>query len=173
MDIQFAYNVERLLYFTGGRNCTAVANVMAQVDAQFNTDCSQSVTLSVDMLTSIQSIFSSCCVSDQATLASIGEVYSTYGYALCPHSALGVHAGRNLFRNLSQHCPLLCVLTAHPSKFETSFVKATGVLPPQLSAHPTSVLSTLPQRYTWLRKDGRDGWRQEWIVTLKAAVVNA
>jgi len=171
MDIQFAYNLERLVYFCCGERSDVLKPIMSEVDAQFSSlPGACGVILPDEIVKNIQKTFSSCSVSDKDTLCTIREVYEAYGYALCPHSAIGVHAAQHRFSNLCSD-PMVCVLTAHPSKFETAFHEATHNPPPQLVSNPVHILKTLPQNFEWLRKNDDPDWRNTWIQTLKEATI--
>jgi threonine synthase len=183
MDIQFAYNLERLLYFVSGGDVALVKSFMIPLDQQLNhfeSDFATSPKLLPDeILSKIHETFMSYSVSDEETLQIISEVWTKYHYPLCPHSATGVHAAIKIFpdwwsvhRNDSGGTPLICVLTAHPSKFPNVFLQATGEESPELFCHPVKRLAELPTRYDWLKqyddqKVIRPNWRNEWIVEIK------
>jgi threonine synthase len=210
MDIQFAYNLERLLYFISHGDVELVKRFMIPLEIQLSkqssdlplppSSASASVSvsaeaspslpiplLSEEILQNIHAIYSSVSVSDEATVDTIQEIWSKYRYPLCPHSAVGVHAAMKVFpelwsvdENQSGGTPMVCVLTAHPSKFPEVFQRATGELPPELSCFPVSELKTLPTRYEWLRqyRDNEDGtrgelienWRELWIRSIKEKI---
>jgi threonine synthase len=180
MDIQFAYNLERMLYFVlagstdpqlSASPCAVLRPIMAAVDAQYslNPDA-PGVQLSPAVLSAVQGAFASCVVSDSETIEAMQRVWAGQRQALCPHSAVGVYAATHQFRHFADSGPVLCVLTAHPSKFEQAFELATGEKPPQLPQNPTDALRSLPQQFEWLRQEGRPEWRAEWIQKLKSAV---
>lgn len=174
MDIQFAYNLERLVFYMCDQDTSRVAKIMNDVEKQFMmTDPGATgAKLDRDTVLRIQQLFSSCAVTDEQTLVTIRETYENFGYALCPHSAIGVHAATTTFKELSQTAPMICVLTAHPSKFEAAYKRATNQPPPQLTSNPVDVLFTLPTKFEWLRKNRREHWRTEWIEALKVGVKN-
>ena len=124
------------------------------------------------LLEKIQAFFSSCSVTDEETLQTIRDVKEGHGFALCPHSAVGVCAATKHFAELSSRSPMICVLTAHPSKFDEAYTRATSLPPPQHPRYPVDVLHTLPTRYEWLRKGSGSHWRSDWINTLKSSVVS-
>jgi threonine synthase len=74
-------------------------------------------------------------VSDEETIATIATVQSEYGYVLCPHPAVGVHAAHYARSTRSARTAadgmngdtLVCVLTAHPAKFAEVVSLATGL----------------------------------------------
>jgi len=75
-------------------------------------------------------------VSDAETLETIQEVKKSYGFFLCPHTAVGYRAARRFQAEGSKGH--VCVLsTAHPAKFLEVVQQATGEvpeLPPSLVA---------------------------------------
>jgi threonine synthase len=172
MDIQFAYNLERLVFYMVEQDTTRLAKVMDEVEKQFMmaTPGATGAQLDSVVVEKIQQLFSSCAVTDEQTLVTIRDTHEQFGYALCPHSAIGVNAATTTFRDLSNTAPMICVLTAHPSKFEAAYRRATTQPPPQLASNPVDVLFTLPHKFEWLRKNGIENWREEWIATLKAGV---
>jgi threonine synthase len=170
MDIQYAYNLERMLYFICNEDGEYVRNIMTQVEIAYqsgvNTTDVSNVMLSESVVEKLQEVFLSCSVSDEDTLKTIQETYSTFGFALCPHSAVGVHGAQTVLRNIYRSEPIVCVLTAHPAKFEETFQLATGVAPPPSPAYDVSNLKNMEQKFIWLRKTS-ENWRQEWIDQLK------
>lgn len=202
MDIQFAYNLERLIYFVSQGDVELVKKFMIPLENQLSkqsSDLPQPLALQdpepflpilpQEILRRIQSIYFSVSVSDDNTVETIQQIWSQYRYPLCPHSAVGVYAAMKVFpelwsvnQNESGGTPMVCVLTAHPSKFPEVFQRATGEMPPELSCFPVSELKTLPTRYEWLRQynDGDDGdspnrtlienWRELWIQAIKEKI---
>lgn len=70
---------------------------------------------------------------------------------------------------------MVCVLTAHPSKFPEVFEQATGISAPELSCFPVSTLSSLPVKFEWLRQydDNHvklENWRSQWIEQIKTMI---
>jgi threonine synthase len=206
MDIQFAYNLERMLYFICNEDPSAVRPYMQAVEQQYSyVPGALGAQLDCVILRRIQSIFSSCSVSDAETLetmakAAAGEcLYSQgsqgsqhegalsgagkeeegrggaeakeqkKGVFLCPHSATAVFAATGPFREVTSPASItLCVLTAHPAKFEETVRRATGkdpVFPPAIDA-----LRKMPQQFISLDKQ-HGNWRREWIDALKAAII--
>lgn len=175
MDIQFAYNLERLLYFMCDENTSYVAEVMTEVENEFNKrPGAKGAQLNASTLSNIQATFSSISVSDADTLATIRRVQDDCGYALCPHSAIGVHGARNIARHpeglWSSANPMVCVLTAHPSKFPETFMKATGKAPPVCSWSNVLELVEKEQRFELLQKDCEEQWEKDWVGVLKKSV---
>lgn len=165
MDIQFAYNIERMLYYIGNENPVALRKIMTQVDLQFaQVSGSCGVQLDRLLLEKVQRLFVSCMVNDDETLETINTVYKQSNFSLCPHSAIGVFAAKTVFARLTDSFPTICVLTANPAKFEKSFEEATGAKPTIKSS--VSKLKELPQKFIPLRKVD-EFWRESWITTLR------
>ena len=128
MDIQFAYNVERMLWLvTRGDSATVARHMRAAQERA-------PLRLPPALLAQVQRVFLSVAVDDAMTCETLASVYRDSGYVLDPHSAVGVHAATlpAIRRALHPHGPCMVVLTAHPAKFEESCAKA-GVPVPQ---HP-------------------------------------
>jgi threonine synthase len=88
-----------------------------------------------------------------------------YRYSVCPHGACAIHARHTIAADLT---PTICVLTAHPAKFEKTVREATGAPAPT-----TLVVDALKvarrDHFTWLRKEGQH-WRKAWVAQIKLAV---
>lgn len=193
MDIQFAYNLERMLYFISGRDEGLLKEIMTSVEAQYRSlDAAVSrehrVRLPEALLTEVQRLFLSYSVSDEETLRTIARFHNETGFVLCPHSATAVHVATQVYLpslpEAGDH-PVVAVLTAHPDKFEATVRRALRdfggkeeALPSPFPSAAVQRLRTLPQRYAVLRK--RDGqseseasWRERWIERLRADIVAA
>lgn len=178
MDIQYAYNIERMLYFSSNGSYDMVKALMRRVEEVYNSGAgggesaipADPILLDKEILQAVQQIFCSCSVSDENTVLTIREIYREYGYALCPHSAVGVFAAQHVFKSLTPpNVPIVCVLTAHPAKFDETYTAATGHVPPMSPACDVSRLKYLETKFEWLHQDN-ENWRQEWIERLKADV---
>lgn len=142
MDIQVASNFERYLYYRVDRDPSEVCRLMETF--------AQSGKLSLDKTKGAgkDPLFAAgTCKTDEA-LATIREFYKQHGYILDPHSAVGVHVGRQF---LSADEPMLALATAHPAKFADAIRQATGQ---DVAHHPVlDALADLPQRRTVLPAD--------------------
>ena len=125
MDIQIASNFERYLYYLRDQNGSRVKADMEAFDQTGRidlTDCKEQVARD----------FASLSVSEEETIATIGEFYKSQDYLLDPHTAVGVRAGQEL----KGERPMVCLATAHPAKFGEAVQKAIGQeveLPPALA----------------------------------------
>lgn len=168
MDIQFAYNLERLLYLCSAGDCSLVKAIMTELES------TRAVQLPRPLLDAIQQTFLSCAVDDAQTLQAMREVYLAHGYALDPHSAIGVYALDHVHavKAACRENPTICVLTAHPAKFGEACAQAG--LPPSVCDDPrVDVLKTKPHHFTCLRDPGagsRPDKLQAWAREIKRAV---
>ena len=125
MDIQIASNFERYLYYLRNRDGSRVKADMEGFAATGGLDLSS-------CRDQVARDFASLSVSEDQTLATIGEVYRNHHYLLDPHTAVGFRAGMEL----QEDRPVICLATAHPAKFGDAVNKATGravELPPALA----------------------------------------
>ena len=129
--------------------------------------------LPAPLLAEVQATFVSLCVSDAQTIETMRAVYQATGYALCPHSAVGVYALEQMEEALPV-APTICVLTAHPAKFNDAVSRAG--IPPQ-STPVVDALRKLPHRFEWLRAPPPPCTsaqkKQAWVAEIKAAVRRA
>jgi threonine synthase len=151
MDIQVASNFERYLYFELGE---APEKVKEFIKNFSNTGLA---TLKLNTLNS-DSAFTSGSVSDEETVATIARIFEESGYLLDPHTAVGVEVGMGKRRS---QCPLVCLATAHPAKFDEVIRQE---IPDLEVSHPTlEVLKGLPERKTLL--EGEVGVVKDFIST--------
>ena len=120
MDIQIASNFERYLYYLRGENGAAVKADMEGFAASGQLDLSA-------FKDRVARDFRSRSVSEEETIATIGEFHRQYGYLLDPHTAVGVKAALEL-RDPAR--PVICLATAHPAKFGAAVTRAIGSEPP-------------------------------------------
>ncbi|MEH6444663.1 MAG: threonine synthase [Oceanospirillaceae bacterium] len=125
MDIMVSSNFERLLFDLYDQDGAAIEDLQSR----FKT---QSVALAPPQADKIQSIFDSASVSDAQTCETISAVHKETGYLLDPHTAIAVHAAREL--NADAAVPMIVLSTAHPVKFPQALVQA-GLESPQLPEH--------------------------------------
>jgi len=120
MDIQIASNFERYLYYLRGENGAAVKADMEGFAASGQLDLSA-------FKDRVARDFRSRSVSEEETIATIGEFHRQYGYLLDPHTAVGVKAALEL-RDPAR--PVICLATAPPAKFGAAVTRAIGSEPP-------------------------------------------
>jgi threonine synthase len=122
MDIQVSSNFERYLYYLLGGDAEALRGLMERLGRE------GSLGVSGEQLAQVQAVFDAVAVSDGETLAQIRDTYSSSGYVLDPHTAVGVWAAR-------RYPGAVCLATAHPAKFGDAVREAIGrepEMPPAL-----------------------------------------
>lgn len=138
MDIQVASNFERFLYYRLGS---------PQALETFMADFSATGSARIDDGRPMDESILSAAVSEEETMATIGDVYADDGYVLDPHTAVGVAAASQFDRPE----PVVCLATAHPAKFPESVNAAVGQ---DVAHHPVlDGLVDLPERKTALPSD--------------------
>jgi len=125
MDIMVSSNFERLLFDVYDRDGAAIADLMRR----FKTE---SVQLDGARWDKVRELFDSLAVDDETTCQVIKDVHAETGYLLDPHTAIGVQAARECWRDKA--VPMITLATAHPVKFPEPVIKA-GLEAPQLPAH--------------------------------------
>lgn len=113
MDIQLASNFERYLYYLHDGD---TARVRALLDG---LNKSGQLAVTAERHAQVQADFGAAAVSDAETLEQIRETFAASGYMLCPHTAVGVRAAREL-------PGAICLATAHPAKFGEAVQQAIG-----------------------------------------------
>jgi threonine synthase len=135
MDIQVASNFERYLFERSGCNAEALKAWMAGFV--------RNGVLRMELVAGggVDPLFLAGSADTAATLETIRRVYETHGYLLDPHTAVGVHVAAG---HRDKDEPMICLATAHPSKFGDAVLKATGR---DLAHHPVvDALAGLPTR---------------------------
>jgi hypothetical protein len=197
MDIQYAYNLERMLFYICNENSSVLNPIMQRLEEQYAFKHATNTPIQLDpiIVSRMQQVFDAVSVNDTTTSLIIRKVFGDNGSNLyiCPHSAVGVCAamqmmGVQTFDGLQtsssthlQHNThskvIISVLTAHPAKFEDSVAHAVSKQTLPDHVFPPSVVSMKKQtrEYTWLRSKGiaADVWRKNWADILRAAVVRA
>lgn len=144
MDIMVSSNFERMLFDLferDGAKIKALMHTFRETGALHLDNAS---------LVKAQSLFSSCRVDDERTLAVIREVFESTEYLLDPHTAIGVEAARNTRRDSST--PMVCLATAHPAKFPEAVRKAGQDEDPVLPHHMRDLFDK-QERYEVLAND--------------------
>ncbi len=141
MDIMVSSNFERLLFDVYGRDGAAIADLMKR----FKTE---SVKLDEQQWANVRELFDSYAVDDNTTCKVIADCHAETGYLLDPHTAIGLKAARECWRNKAT--PMITLATAHPVKFPDPVVKA-GLNAPELPER-LSDLMTREEEFTVLPK---------------------
>ena len=108
MDISISSNFERLLFDLAGRDSDLLRAWMVEFE---RTD---RLTLPPPTLAKAREDFMSCRVDEEQTLATMREFHDEHAYILCPHSAVGVSAAKQLGMLTGSN---ICLATAHHAKF--------------------------------------------------------
>lgn len=133
MDIAVSSNFERLLFDLYERDGKQLGDLMARMNAKKDV-----VSLAEDKLAKARELFDSYAVSEDATVATMQQVFKETGYLLDPHTAIGVKAARECRRN--KNIPMITLGTAHPVKFEEA-VKRAGYDMPKLPHHLSDLMT--------------------------------
>jgi threonine synthase len=144
MDIQISSNFERLLFDLFQRDSAALEDAMRR----FRT--AGSLTVTPSQLETARALFASHRTDDDATRATIGEVWRRTGQVIDPHTAVGLHAARAALGGveLAAEVPVVALACAHPAKFPDAVGAACGVHP-RLPARLAD-LEQRPERVTVL-----------------------
>lgn len=141
MDIQISSNFERLLFDLYGRDAQRVKKAMSDFRG------AGTFIMNPEELDQMKRIFDAYRCDDQMTENIIQSTYDVFRYMLDPHSATGVYAAEK-YASSSKGEGVICMATAHPSKFPVAVKKATGVHP-DLPSH-LSDLFERAERYDTL-----------------------
>jgi threonine synthase len=145
MDICVSSNFERYLFHLAGNDSKVLNRWMQEFEM------THKLTLQGDILRRAQSDFDAARADTRLTLSTIDWYWRQHKYLLCPHSAVGVAAIRQLSL-VNEYT--VCLATAHWAKFPDAVGRAIGgkkelpTPPAELSA-----LQTLPTRRTELPND--------------------
>ena len=120
MDIQKASNFERYLYYLYNGDTAKLCATMETFASGGKLTFSEKETKRV------VEDFLSLSVDSSETLSTIAGFHKSTGYVLDPHTAVGVHAGKEL---AGGDYPVVCLATAHPAKFGYAVHQAIGQEP--------------------------------------------
>lgn len=119
IDILIPYNFWRYLYFCVGEEGQKINTWMKEFAK------TGSVHFDLETFETYSEGFLSYSVTDVQTLAAIKELYESEAYVLDPHGAVAVVAAEHLREKLGAG-KIICLATAHPSKFPESIKKVFG-----------------------------------------------
>ena len=125
MDIQVSSNFERLLFDAGGRDGAALAAQMHGFER------SKAMQLTNAQREGMAGLFQSMAVDENATAGAMHWAHAATGEVIDPHTAVGLHAARELAKAgaFDPATPVVTLATAHPAKFRDAVERATGVRP--------------------------------------------
>jgi threonine synthase len=117
MDIQVASNFERALFEASGRDADWTAAAMTDFAATRRLELPQPV------LAQLRARYSASACNDDDTIAAIKSVAAETGQVIDPHTAVAVHAARQI---PASPVPTVILSTAHPAKFPDAVNRAIG-----------------------------------------------
>lgn len=120
MDIEISSNFERLLFESAGRDTGAVMRMMDGLKQ------SGGFALPAQALVAIRRDFAAGTTGEAETKATIAMTLKAAGYLLDPHTAVGVNVARHQAHGTT---PMVTLGTAHPAKFPSAVLEASGVEP--------------------------------------------
>jgi len=138
MDIQVPSNLERLLFEIYDRDGRRVADAITELRSTGRVAVPEVNTTDR---------FVSEWYDDASTKMIMAEVYRATGRVVDPHTAIGIGAARAS----GVDGPIVCLGTAHPSKFSDAVEEATGVVSPLPDR--LSDLHDRPERLTRIGND--------------------
>jgi len=149
MDIQVSSNFERFLFHMSGNDAALMAKLMGELEGPEGA-----LHPTAEMLANSRVHMDSARTTDQEILSTISEVFAASGYALDPHSAIGVAAARQV--GPTPGVPMICLACAHWAKFPDAMAQALGAdaIGSKLTVpEPLASLHTLPTRVAPLPND--------------------
>ncbi len=130
MDIQVSSNFERLLFEMNGRDGGLTEEQLARFRAVGRLEVEPD-----QRAAWLAPVFRAARAHDADTVATMAALHRDVGLLIDPHTAVGVHAARQLMAaGDTGDTPVITLATAHPAKFPDAVERATGVHPP-LPAH--------------------------------------
>jgi threonine synthase len=143
MDIQVSSNFERLLFEMNDRDGGLTEEQLHRFRSVGRLDVEDDV---YDQW--LAPVFRAARFDDDATIATIRQLYADTGVLVEPHTAVGIAAAR---ARREPGTPIVTLATAHPAKFPDAVVRATGVHP-ALPAHLADLFER-PERTNSLPAD--------------------
>ena len=143
MDIQVSSNFERLLFELNDRDGGATSEQMNRFRQSGRMDVEPD-----QYARWIEPVFRAARCDDDATVATMADVYRSTGMQIDPHTAVGVSAAR---QSAPHGSPVVTLATAHPAKFPDAVERATGRRP-ALPDHLADLFER-PERTTSLPND--------------------
>lgn len=121
MDILVSSNLERLLYDLTNGDSVKVAGWMNELAANGKYQVDESV------LNQLQELFYAGCCDDDATKATVQEMYRTENYLCDTHTAVAINVYQQYVNDTNDvETPAIVVSTASPYKFSDSVLSAVS-----------------------------------------------
>lgn len=108
MDILISSNLERMLYYVSGGDCTLISKLMNSLSETGRYE------ISPELLLKIQEIFKAGCANDRETKEALKNAYRETGRLIDPHTAVGYKVMKE---NKTEGIPCVLLSTASPYKF--------------------------------------------------------
>ncbi|XP_074642045.1 threonine synthase-like 2 [Tubulanus polymorphus] len=158
MDIQYPYNVPRLIYLLSNRNTKLLNQLIKEHEADGK------MSIPSDLLEKIKSIFSAFRCDDELIKKTIKRCYEENEYILCPHTAVGMaYHYHQLSLGINEpNFKRIVVATASPEKFP-EVAREAGISVPQ-SVEIRSLYEK-PTRYIDMEKG------QDWEHILRTKIM--
>ncbi|KAE8628841.1 hypothetical protein XENTR_v10000249 [Xenopus tropicalis] len=156
MDIQEPYNMERILWLLAGSDRSHIKELMEEFQEK------KRVKIPEQLHKRIAGVMTSCRVTDDNILGTIGRCWEENHYLLCPHSAVGVYYHYQHIDG-NQKSPRCCLAPASAAKFQDVIMKAnlTPDIPQEIKA--------LEEKQTRSRHLAReDDWEAELRQTIES-----
>ncbi|XP_033125544.1 threonine synthase-like 2 [Anneissia japonica] len=143
MDIQVAYNIERIMWLVSDGDCDLVSKVLVDFES------SNHVTrIPPDLLSKIQKVIGSGVTDDETTLKTMVRCWQENNYLLCPHTAVAVAYYYRKSEREREKPRSVCIATASPVKFPETVLKA-GLTPH--TTDEVSNLKNMPTKFTEMK----------------------
>ncbi|NP_001088267.1 threonine synthase-like 2 [Xenopus laevis] len=117
MDIQEPYNMERILWLLAGSEKSHIKEMMKEFQEK------KRVKLPEQLHKKIAGAMTSCVVTDENILGTIGRCWEENHYLLCPHSAVAVYYHYQQMDS-NDKSPRCCLAPASAAKFQDVIIKA-------------------------------------------------
>ena len=123
MDIQVSSNFERLLFEANGRDAYGLAAQMQGFAS------SKALRPTESQRAHIDAHFDAVRSDEEDTAGAMRWAYLSCGEVIDPHTAVGLHAAREMAETLDPGIPVVTLATAHPAKFPDAVEQAIGSRP--------------------------------------------
>ena len=120
MDILISSNLERMLFELSGNDDKAVAKMQSDLSESGTFTVSQEIKAKMGEL-----FFGGCC-DDNATKATITELFDEYGYLCDTHTAVAMNVYKQYVEKTGDDRPTVIASTASPYKFANSVLSAVS-----------------------------------------------
>ena len=118
MDILISSNLERLLYHLYGNNAAATAELMSKLNKEGRYE------VAPEILAEIRKEFYAGFCDEEATQATISQLFKTENYLCDTHTAVAVKVYEDYRRETGDDTPCIIASTASPFKFAASVLSA-------------------------------------------------